>query len=454
MKEKKILKRKNSTDLNISSIALKVMPNNKQSAEAFYRVLISLYTRVTGDSLASLQSKTAQDIVQEICDYYENLIAAMPGNIYWVDKKSRFLGCNNNVARMLSLESREDIRGLSHYDVAEMANWQEGQADSFHRDDKEVIEKGKSKENVEEPPITDASGKQVIFLTTRVPLRDKQKKVIGVVGNSIDITELKQLQRDYADLQVREERLKVLSAVGGMIAHELRTPLASIKAAMIAFERALPILVAEYESNLADNRVKEPIRKDRLGGLKNLSADVKHYTDYSQSIISTILSCFKYTSSNKQKDMKPFLLDLCVKEALNYYPFTDKQQSLIDNQCVEPLLIVGDKNILIHTIQNLLKNALQSIDKANKGNVTISANSVGTKVLLVFRDTGSGISESVLPHIFEAFFTTKEKEAMSIGLGLYFCKMALQQMRATIRCDAELGKYAQFEIQLAQQQSG
>lgn len=375
----------------------------------------------------------------------EDLLSAFPGKVYWKDAQSRYVGANQEWLALVNRHSIEEIAGKTD-DVF----FGKEQAELLRKNDQYVME---SRETiVEEEEVALENGDIRYFIATKMPRYDDTGNVIGIIGNSIDITRSKQLQAEISALKLSEERFKTLSAVGGMIAHELRTPLAAMKATMVVAEKVLPDLLREYESRLSENQINHPIRRDRLEGFKTLIPDMNHYIDYSQSIISTILSTFKQSAAKNSLTITPFSLTECISETLHYYPLTEEQKALIDNRCTEPFRVIGDKNVFMHTIQNLLKNALQSIDKAQKGTITISAQQTelkgGKKVVLIFRDTGSGICEESLTHIFDAFYTTKKKEAMSIGLGLYFCKMALEQMGATIHCDSKLGHYAQFEITL------
>ena len=126
--------------------------------------------------------------------YFESIIACMPGNVYWMDTNSVYLGCNDNVAKMLGIKSRKEIIGKTYKEMATLVDWSQGQGEAFRRDDEEVIATGKPKLNIEEPPIPDAAGNEVYFLTSRVPIKNKSNRVIGVIGISIDITERKKME--------------------------------------------------------------------------------------------------------------------------------------------------------------------------------------------------------------------------------------------------------------------
>jgi DNA-binding CsgD family transcriptional regulator len=121
----------------------------------------------------------------------DKIIHLMPGNVYWTDINSVYLGCNDNVTNMLGLKSRQEIMGITYSDMARLGGWTQGQEKSFKGDDQEVMLTGKPKLNIEEPPITDSEGNIMYFITSRVPLRDKNNQITGILGISTDITSKK-----------------------------------------------------------------------------------------------------------------------------------------------------------------------------------------------------------------------------------------------------------------------
>ena len=80
---------------------------------------------------------------------------------------------------------------------------------------------------------------------------------------------------------------------------------------------------------------------------------------------------------------------------------------------------------------------------ASKGKIYLRLES-GTKVnKLFFKDTGTGIAPDVLPHIFDRFFTKTEN---GIGIGLAFCRYAMESLQGEIICHSENGKFTEFTL--------
>lgn len=142
--------------------------------------LSQVYRVVTGQD--NIPNGSVKDYAEDIKNYLEDIIANLPGNIYWLDKNCIYLGCNDNAARFAGLASRKEAVGLSYEDMERKAGWVVGHTASWKRDDMEVVATGKPKLNVEEKPVLLPDGKEVFYLTSRVPLFDKKKNVIGVLG--------------------------------------------------------------------------------------------------------------------------------------------------------------------------------------------------------------------------------------------------------------------------------
>jgi signal transduction histidine kinase len=91
-----------------------------------------------------------------------------------------------------------------------------------------------------------------------------------------------------------------------------------------------------------------------------------------------------------------------------------------------------------------MKNSLHVIKINNKVKITIATQEDIGSNLLIFTDTGVGIPDDVLPHIFDPFFTANKKEGT--GIGLAFCKNVMKAIGGTIHCDSDLGRYTAFTL--------
>lgn len=113
----------------------------------------------------------------------ETIISLMPGHVYWKSKEGVYLGSNNNQAKTLGLQKGTDLVGKTDFDFA----WKY-QAKAFREVDQRVIYTG-VEFTVEEPAVI--GNKEVVFLSKKLPLRNKDGNIMGILGISFDITAMK-----------------------------------------------------------------------------------------------------------------------------------------------------------------------------------------------------------------------------------------------------------------------
>jgi PAS domain S-box-containing protein len=130
--------------------------------------------------------KQAEENLQAKAAVLQNIISNIPYCIFWKDKNSVYLACNDNFAKFAGVQKPEDITGKSDYDLP----WKKEEADFYRKIDKEVMSEGKLLLNIEEP-VHQADGRESVVLTSKVPLRNAEGKVTGVLGIFTDITERK-----------------------------------------------------------------------------------------------------------------------------------------------------------------------------------------------------------------------------------------------------------------------
>jgi len=121
-----------------------------------------------------------------------------PGVVFWKDKQSVYLGCNEAFAKGAGLNSPTEIVGKTDFDLP----WGEIEAVNYRTDDLNVMEKGKIKLHIIETQHQ-ADGKVSWFDTSKVPLREPGGQVIGVIGVSNDITD-----RKLAEDALKESEVK------------------------------------------------------------------------------------------------------------------------------------------------------------------------------------------------------------------------------------------------------
>ncbi len=153
----------------------------QKQAEAEREQLLNNLEKVVAERTAELQQR--QELLTTVLD-------ATPQTIFWKDRDSVYLGCNEQFARMAGTAKAADIVGKNDLDMP----WH-AETDAYRADDKAVMDSNIPKYHIIET-IIDATGQQSWIDTTKVPLCDKAGHVFGVLGVFEDITARKKAEQD------------------------------------------------------------------------------------------------------------------------------------------------------------------------------------------------------------------------------------------------------------------
>jgi len=127
-------------------------------------------------------------------EYYMDIINCMPDIVYWIDKECLLKGCNNNFIELLNITNINDLIGTPYDQMLKHLPWPKDYIKTLKTNDINVLFSEKPTYNIKELPVKNKDGGETYYQTTRVPLYDKNKQVIGLVVILKDITELKVLE--------------------------------------------------------------------------------------------------------------------------------------------------------------------------------------------------------------------------------------------------------------------
>jgi two-component system CAI-1 autoinducer sensor kinase/phosphatase CqsS len=231
---------------------------------------------------------------------------------------------------------------------------------------------------------------------------------------------------------LRRERLRQSLNVIGIMAHELRTPLATM---------ALIAQAIRIESVAQDQK-----HKDRLEELavrmEALSRMINHHIDLQ-------MANARYTFQPLNNEL--ISARQLVTKVLEDYPFGSRRE----RQCVQivqhaDFWFHGSSRQFTQVLNNLIKNAMHSLKIAQSrheaGDLRIELGMRGSVGRIQITDKGIGINASQLKLIFEPFFSTANETGH--GLGLAFCKQVIEASHGTIMVSSEPAMGATFIIQL------
>lgn len=251
---------------------------------------------------------------------------------------------------------------------------------------------------------------------------------------------------NYTARLVKEEKLNAYATMGRNIAHELRTPLLGIRSAVAAVSHYLPMLIDSHEQATKAGLPVTRIRSSRFEKLRDSADRIEDEITYSNTIIDMLLLSAGQASL-RTSEFSMHSCNATIAQALERYPFTsDRERNLIEWEQGEDFEYFGADLLVNHILFNLIKNSLHSVLSARKGHILITSSRHKTTNTISVTDTGTGISASDISRIFEHFYTSKGV-GQGTGIGLYFCKLAMESFDGKISCTSEHGEFTKFILE-------
>ncbi|MBU1153343.1 PAS domain S-box protein [bacterium] len=259
-------------------------------------------------------------------------------------------------------------------------------------------------------------GQERIIADSGAPIHSRDGQVAGVILVFRDITEQKQMQEKL----IKTEKLAAVTQMASEVAHEIKNPLAVIKAGLYYLKKTL----------LQDQETQKI-----LSQLNDATERATNYVNDLLSLSRPPLFILKSLEVNK-------LIEDCFEE-LPQGTLTKieiKKELAIDL----PLMIV-DPDRLKQVFLNLIKNAVESMKEVKgKRKLAVKSKKEGNFVKISISDTGKGVTKEDLKQIFNPFFTTKK----STGLGLAICQRVVNAHQGQIEVKSQVNKGTTFVVKL------
>ncbi len=164
------------------------MQDEDKTKEQLMIELHALREQVAEFGKDKAERKRAEEALRESQQMLHSVLDNIPARVFWKDLNSNFLGCNRPFALDGGLQSPEEIIGKNDFEMG----WAE-QAELYRSDDRLVMETGQPKLGYEEPQ-TKPDGSRIWLRTNKVPLRDTEGGIKGILGTYEDITKNKQME--------------------------------------------------------------------------------------------------------------------------------------------------------------------------------------------------------------------------------------------------------------------
>jgi len=272
------------------------------------------------------------------------------------------------------------------------------------------------------------SGAPIICEWFVTPLTGEQNEIVGIAAMALDITDKR--QSELAILKSKEEAEKANQAKSDFLSsmsHELRTPLNAI----LGFTQLL-----KYEKTLTE---KQQSHISEIGSAGNLLLE----------LVNQILDLARIERGHLQLSIEQVNLSDVFKECHSMIaPLAEQNNLSLDIKSDISGYVIADYTRLKQVMLNLLGNAI----KYNVKNGSVSLKVIQKEngiIRISIVDTGKGISEELLPDIFQAFNRLNATNTIEgTGIGLSISKQLVEMMKGSIGVTSKLNHGSEFWIEL------
>ncbi|MGD9350804.1 MAG: HAMP domain-containing sensor histidine kinase [Desulfobacterales bacterium] len=218
--------------------------------------------------------------------------------------------------------------------------------------------------------------------------------------------------------------LKSMKEINDNIAHDLRSPLARIRG------------IAEMSL----------LREKDIDEYKDMAASTIEECDTLIDMINTMLDITEAEAGVNGDIDEEFELVELIREACELFrPIAEAKKINLKTELPESLAVTSNRRKVQRIVTNLLENAIKYTPMY--GAVSVSAEVQNGEVRIEFEDTGMGISENDLPHIFQRFYRCDRSRSQGgTGLGLSLVKAYTESLNGSIQVESTLNQGSRFAL--------
>lgn len=268
-------------------------------------------------------------------------------------------------------------------------------------------------------------GQEWRWLRVRFKVKEytPQNEVIEIIGLNIDITESKETEQKLIEAKLKaEESDRLKSAFLANMSHEIRTPLNAI----VGFSA----LLAEAED------LKE--REQYLSVIQNNN-------EMLLQLISDILDLSKIEAGTFDVSFADFDVNgLCEEIVYSHTMKMSGEIELVFDNHAPQCFICSDRNRISQVLSNFVNNAAKFTEQ---GSITLGYHIKSDRIEFYVQDTGIGIPEEKIGHVFERFVKLNTF-IRGTGLGLPICKSIIEKLNGRIGVESTKGKGSRFWFEL------
>ncbi len=370
------------------------------------------YAAIALDNAAlyhSLQREAEK--MEQLRNFNENIIENIHVGILSADGNGRILACNNAMEQLLGIHRQEllgaELRAVFPQDVFRAMQVAGGSGTGIFQ----------HRASLSNYFLNARNGHPVIVNMTLIPQFDPQGATIGSLLVLEEITEKVQLAKQLS----QAEKLSSIGLLAAGVAHEVNTPIAGI---------------SSYTQMLLKQTPAEDPRTALL-------TKIEKQTFRASEIVNNLLN-FSRMSEDK---FEPVDINQILHDGLALLEHQLSKNGIeIQKTLVDPLPpAYGNRSRLQQVFVNLLLNARDAMPSG--GSIHIRSSSEQGHICIDITDTGRGMPEEVLRHIYDPFYTTKEV-GKGTGLGLAVSYGIIQEHSGRIFVESTPGEGTHFQVKL------
>ena len=228
---------------------------------------------------------------------------------------------------------------------------------------------------------------------------------------------------ESAEILAKTERDSAWREMAKQVAHEIKNPLTPMRMYIQHLEKAIK---------------REPERAKEIS--QKISITLMEQID---SLTQIANSFSDFAALPKTSNTKTELNS--VLQAVHSLFRKREDIEITLTEPIDAIFVFADKNQLIRILNNLVKNAIESIPSNRKGKINLKLYPKGEKAIIAVRDNGTGIPDDMKQKIFQPKFTTKDSGS---GLGLAIATNMLESMNGRLYFDSEIDAGTTFYMEL------
>ncbi len=402
-------------------------PFYEVSRELFWTIMISvilLFITVIFLITNMAARRRVEQKMKNQLTFQETLIDTIPQLVSWKDAERRYVGANRTFADFFGVRERNDVvHQRTEAIIADQsyANW------SVTADGAVVTGGGEFRKIRKK--IQNSSGETSWLEVNKVPLRDQDGKISGILTTAENVTREHNLEKQL----VQSQKLEAIGTLAGGISHD--------------FNNILTSIINSTELAIGDVEPHSQTEKDLSRVLKAARRGSR--------VVEQMLAFSRPTKENfMATDLRAILLEVLDLMQVSL-PGNIRVQSFISPVVAN---VYANPTQIHQVVMNLYTNAFHALrGKGGELQVRLEERFVddneavyldtepGGYVVLTISDNGPGIETEIIDKIFDPFFTSKDKTE-GTGLGLAVVHGIVKAHRGGVRVESNQGEGATFEI--------